>query len=361
MTIRGLVLAALGLSLFGSARVDGQNPSFSYRGLYEGQLSDGAHMCLFVRSNSEAYFLRANTADSQVWFATFPISPDGSFTFQPIVGVQVSGAIGSAGASGALNSVSDGSLQFNFPRQFLDRGVTSAAGLYSGWGYRPGYPIFDCQVVISNSGTFYAKGTTSALLPPSSIFALLGTIASDGTTSCSEMFYLPANTPHYSGTLNLSDGVLTGGLSNASSSFPNSGIYFQLRNENLDNRVANISTRGMVGAGANQMIAGFIIKHGAKRVMIRSIGPSLGGPPFNVPGVLPNPKMELHSATALIASNDDWQIGNDVVAMQSTGLAPTDSRESALLVTLEEGAYTVVVSGIGGATGVALVEVYEID
>ncbi len=83
------------------------------------------------------------------------------------------------------------------------------------------------------------------------------------------------------------------------------------------------------------MIAGFIIKNGAKRVLIRAIGPSLT--PLGVPGALNDPVVELHSSTALIASNDNWQTGNDVAAIQATGLAPNDTRESALLVSLEEG------------------------
>ena len=150
------------------------------------------------------------------------------------------------------------------------------------------------------------------------------------------------------------DGVFSGSYSSIGGT-----AYFDAARENLDYRLANISTRGNVGVGANQMIGGFIIKNGAKRVLIRAIGPSLTA--LGVPGALNDPVLELHSATALIATNDNWQTGNDVAAIQATGLAPNDPRESALLVSLEEGAYTAIVGGAGGTSGVALIEVYEID
>ena len=78
---------------------------------------------------------------------------------------------------------------------------------------------------------------------------------------------------------------------------------------NTTSILGNISTRSFVQTGDNVMIGGFIVQGtGAKRVIIRAIGPELGAPPYNIPNALANPTLELHNAAgALIGSNDDWQ------------------------------------------------------
>jgi hypothetical protein len=117
------------------------------------------------------------------------------------------------------------------------------------------------------------------------------------------------------------------------------------------------------------MIGGFIVQgEGAKTVIIRAIGPELT--PFGVPDVLANPTVELHDGTgALIGSNDDWQttiIGGIITHDQvqdiiNSGLAPTNGMESAIIATLPAGNYTAIVRGVSNTTGVALVEVYDLD
>jgi hypothetical protein len=85
---------------------------------------------------------------------------------------------------------------------------------------------------------------------------------------------------------------------------------------------------------------------------------------------LTNPTLELHDSTgALIASNDDWHetiIGGIITSAQwvdiaNSGYAPTDGRESAIIATLPSGNYTAIVRGVNNMTGVALVEVYDLD
>ena len=119
------------------------------------------------------------------------------------------------------------------------------------------------------------------------------------------------------------------------------------------------------------MIGGFIVQGtGTKRVIIRAIGPELGAPPYNLPGALADPTLELHNvAGALIGSNDNWQTtivggiitSSQVSDIQSSGLAPTDASESAIIADLAPGNYTAIVSGVGNTPGVALVEVYDLD
>jgi glucose/arabinose dehydrogenase len=122
----------------------------------------------------------------------------------------------------------------------------------------------------------------------------------------------------------------------------------------------NISSRSHVASGENVMIGGFIITGSAnKRVIIRAIGPSLQQ--FNVPNPLADPMLELHGATgALITSNDNWRDTQEAEIMNSQ-LAPRNDLESAIIATLQPGAYTAVVQGKNGASGVGLVEVYDLD
>ena len=133
--------------------------------------------------------------------------------------------------------------------------------------------------------------------------------------------------------------------------------------------LGNISTRSFVQTGDNVMIGGFIVQGtGAKRVIIRAIGPELSQ--FGVPDPLANPRLELHNAAgALIGSNDDWQhtiIGgvitrSQVADIQNSGHAPTAPTESAIIAELPPGNYTAIVRGVNNTTGVALVEVYDLD
>lgn len=132
-------------------------------------------------------------------------------------------------------------------------------------------------------------------------------------------------------------------------------------------KLVNISTRSYVGTGGDVMIAGFIIGGtGPKTLLIRASGPALGK--FGVPGVLADPVLELHDSTSIISTNDNWS--DDAVkkaaivsAAQSVGAFTWDdgSKDAALVVTLNPGLYTAIVSGKNDGTGAALVEAYEID
>jgi hypothetical protein len=135
--------------------------------------------------------------------------------------------------------------------------------------------------------------------------------------------------------------------------------------------LANLSTRSFVQTGDDVMIGGFIVQGtGAKKVIIRAIGPELGAPPYNIPSALANPTLELHNGSgALVGSNDDWQhtiIGgiitrSQVADIQNSGHAPTDPSESAIIAELQPGNYTAIVRGVNDTTGVGLVEVYDLD
>ena len=135
----------------------------------------------------------------------------------------------------------------------------------------------------------------------------------------------------------------------------------------IPGQFGNVSTRGFVQTGDQVMIGGFIIEGTEpKTVIVRAIGPELTQ--FGVPDALADPTLELHDGTmALIASNDNWQTtqiggiitGDQVSAIQNSGLAPSQASESVIIATLQPGNYTAIVRGKNNTTGVALVEVYS--
>ena len=127
-----------------------------------------------------------------------------------------------------------------------------------------------------------------------------------------------------------------------------------------NSRLANISTRAKVGTGDNVLIGGFVIGgNESTKVLIRTLGPSLAQKGIHYP--LIDPVLELHDGGGrLIYWNDNWRAAQGS-SIYATGLAPTDIREAAMALTLRPGNYTAIVRGKGAATGVALVEVYNLE
>jgi len=130
-----------------------------------------------------------------------------------------------------------------------------------------------------------------------------------------------------------------------------------------NSQLANISTRSFVDVGDNVLIGGFIVgftgMQTQTRVLFRAIGPSLYY--SGIPNCLLDPVLDLHDANGtLIESNDNWHDA-DPTAITATGLAPSMDAESAILAMLSAGRYTAIVHGKGSATGVALVEAYELE
>ncbi len=128
------------------------------------------------------------------------------------------------------------------------------------------------------------------------------------------------------------------------------------------NRLKNLAARNRVGTGGDILIAGFVIAGtGDETLLIRGIGPTLFDS-FGISDRLQDPKLEIYdSAGVKVAENDNWSPTLASVFTQVGAVALTaGSKDAALQVKLPPGAYTAQVSGINGATGEALVEVYEI-
>jgi hypothetical protein len=136
---------------------------------------------------------------------------------------------------------------------------------------------------------------------------------------------------------------------------------YDLNHTATDSQLANISTRGLVQTGNNVMIGGIILGGGtgANTVLVRAIGPSLSQ--FGIPNPLSDPTLGLYDGQGmLIRVNDDWR-QNQQTEIQATGLQPTSNLESAVIEILPPGNYTAIVAGYQGATGVGLVEVYNLQ
>lgn len=126
-------------------------------------------------------------------------------------------------------------------------------------------------------------------------------------------------------------------------------------------RMLNISTRGRVSPGDDVLIGGFIIRGGASStILIRAIGPSLAN--FGVAGALADPVLTVYDRNGVaIAQNDNWQTSPQAAQITAVGLAPQNPAESAIYGSVTPGSYTAVVSGKGSATGIALVEIYNLS
>lgn len=139
-------------------------------------------------------------------------------------------------------------------------------------------------------------------------------------------------------------------------------------------QLVNLSTRGFVDTGDGVLVAGFVVTGSTpKRVLVRGVGPALAG--FGVTGALSDSVLKIYSGTTLLAQNDDWgtpqttsgssapATGAEIAAAAAASGAfalPASSKDAAVVVTLQPGAYSAVVSGANNSTGAGLVEVYEL-
>ncbi|MBL9210757.1 MAG: immunoglobulin domain-containing protein, partial [Opitutaceae bacterium] len=126
-------------------------------------------------------------------------------------------------------------------------------------------------------------------------------------------------------------------------------------------RLVNVSARNRVGTGDDILIAGFTVSGaGSMPLLVRAVGPKLTA--FGVGGVLLDPKLEIYNGAGVkVTENDNWT-ASLAATFSAVGAFALDagSRDAALLTSLPPGSYTAQVSGIGGGTGEALVEIYEV-
>jgi hypothetical protein len=168
------------------------------------------------------------------------------------------------------------------------------------------------------------------------------------------------------GTADPVTGLLTGTLTKAGSTAPSSFTGAQGSGTTFsDGSLRNISSRVLVGTGDRVLIAGFVVSGSSpKTVLIRATGPALAG--YGVAGALADPALFLFNQSGLqIATNDNWGTGGAAVstAAAQVGAFPlaAGSLDASLILTLTPGVYSAQVSGVGGTTGIALLELYDVD
>ncbi len=386
------------------------------RSYTDSTISPGTTYCYRVRAyNSTAESTNSNEACGTSAAQTFSLtltkggtgsgtassSPSGincggtcvaSYTSGQVVNLSAIAATGSVFAGWSGNSdCADGSVTVNANLSCTATFNATSVSL-------PKVSINDVNVMERNSGTSNAAFTV-ILSPVSSQTVTVTYATQNGTATAGSDFVAK------SGTVTFNSGETSKSITisvNGDATYePNEIFYVNLTSAtnatllksqgvgtilNDDaapaENIGNVSTRGRVFTGDNAMIGGFIIEGStSKRILLRSRGPSMGGAPFNVPGVLANPFLQLFSGQSVIAQNDNWQDApscsgftcEGAAAITNTGLSPCTPNpgqttpppdcnlESAILITLPPGGYTAMVTGADGGTGIGLVEVFEAD
>ena len=372
-------------------------PSFaeeSKRGFFEGTLTGGGRVIFFVQGNHALSTYVFDAAGHQASFGGGTVADNGSFTLTLTPSGTVTGTVNPAsvvasvlGQSVTANRVAAFGEGEHFGGRF-----SATATSDSGSSFDVKF-VVDAQkniFMIAKQGATVLGGfgtiTVAAATPTPSPSAPKANATDDhgGDDNCDnggsgssckdedgderEDHHLDPDDHSFNatftvtfvtgetvtGNLTISHGLLVG-------DFTLNGVVFRFRapQESSENRMANISTRGFVNTGQGQLIGGFIIRGGPKMVLVRALGPSLAQ--FGVNPVLADPQLKIFQNTTLLRQNDNWQSATNASDVSATNLAPTNSKEAAILIRLEPGNYTTVVDGADNGTGIALVEVFEID
>ncbi len=322
----------------------------SLHGLYEGTTANGGVALFYIDGNTHIQINVIDVANQSIGFAEGQMS-NGTFTFALSNGQSITGTATEhliTGAVGGANYQAQRSPEFGPEHTAVGRFVGTATG--------PGGESRVMFVIDSNKHIFMLQ--TSGTAPNLVRTGGAGTVTPPVAPATAYTFTLNlavGSTSPITGSFTITDGIFAGTFTTSGGTYTFSSFQ-----STLVHRMANISTRGMVGTGQGQLIGGFIITGGPKMVLIRASGPSLTA--AGVSPVLANPALQLFTNQTVLAQNDDWRTNANATEIAASGLAPGNDLESALLVRLEPGVYTTVVTGSDPTTtGIALVEIYEVN
>ena len=331
----GLLFAVLCGAGFATAQI-------STFGIYTGRNGTGDYVYVQITSNTRGLIYVLSSFDRYVDSANFSVF-NGRFSFATSAGRVGSGMIAGLNVEGIFSGRS-----FALTRADFAGPARNFAGEFSG-------TLTNTSLSVNITAILEILPSGSALLimsfPTGGYDAAVGTIDSGGR--------LLMTTP----TQSVITGTIAGGVQIQRGAFTivaTSGaaqfdyLLFPAKTSSF----SNISTRGRVGTGDDILIAGFIVQDAPKLVYVRCLGPSLAA--LGVPGALSDPTIQLFSGQTVLSQNDDWESSANPFDMRATGSPPLHPKDAGLLVRLEPGAYTVTVSGVGNATGVALIEVNEV-
>jgi hypothetical protein len=323
---------------------DHDHGEVSLRGVYGATTPSGGLFVFCIEKNTFVQINMLDVAGQVIGFAEGPLS-HGSFSLTLTTGQAI---VGTANENGIAFTLAGQPFQASL---FATFGTDSKiAGRYFGVAHGPTGESQVMFIIDSNKHIIMIQRTGSVLTGG------FGTVTPPVSPTAPYTFalgsFIGSSSP-VMGSFTIVDGVFTGMFQTSAGTFTVNTFK-----NSVFHHMANISTRGLVGTGQGQLIGGFIITGGPKLVMIRAMGPSLAA--FGVSPALANPSITLYAGGNQLAANDDWRTNTNLADIIASGLAPGDDLESVLLIRLEPGAYTTVVSGAGGTTGIGLVEVYEV-
>lgn len=329
-------------------------------GAYFGVLNSGGAdaFALHVRENGTGVFLGYHDSTRSTLVATnVQVSPDRQFTFTA-VDRDLTGTERLRPGSGQVHP--DGAVTGTIPS--LNRNFTALTPTLIPGPGTPYTGFYQGSAIGNASQCYLVVGSA-----PSSAF-LLYTRTEDGAAGRGTIEADGRVTVVTNRNVRATATVQTAPLFSALLTFPaGAPLAFFGANDDLraDNeKFANLSSRGRVGAAAGSLTAGFYVAGDRpKPVLVRAAGPSLAA--FGVSDALPAARLEIFRGSTSLAVGQDWSTAPNATAIAQAATRvgafalPAGSRDAALLLALEPGAYSAVVTGPGGASGVALVEVYD--
>ncbi|HEY1791955.1 MAG TPA: protease pro-enzyme activation domain-containing protein [Opitutaceae bacterium] len=324
--------------------VGASGSNLAYQWFLNGSAISGATGASYTATASGSYTVAVSNSQATALSAPVVVgSANRLVNLSTRVSVQTGGAVAIAGfaISGPAGSA----------KQVLIRGIgpTLAQFGVSGALSAPVLTLQDAAGAVLATNTGWGTGGNASEIP--SISAQAGAFA------------LPANSADSVLVESLPPGNYTAELSGAGGA-TGVGLVEVYETDSSADQLVNISTRGFVGTGADNMVAGFVITGTQPAtVLVRGVGPGLQQ--FGISGVLAGPVITVYQGQDQVATNAGWQTGSGSSQIPSVegkvgafALA-SGSADSALVLTLQPGTYSVAVSGAGGTTGVALVEVYQ--
>ncbi len=363
----------------------------SHRGFFEADLAGGGKAVFFIQGNHALSIYLFDVAASKVSFGGGEVAGDGTFSVVTDAGATITGSLHDDDPSKSDDDAvlaTIGGQTVTAVRSSSFGPSDDIPGRFTGVATAVDGSNLDVKIVIDAQGNIFfiaadgsnVRGGFGTLTRTNPAQPLGGPVTNKNgdddppgddhgqDADDLEDFNEDLNDDHPNATFSLTllsgeavTGSLTYGHGVQLGDFALDAVtyFFRAPQESSENHLANISTRGFVSTGQGQLIGGFIITGGPKLVLVRALGPTLSGQ--GVSPVLENPVLKLMSGATEVRANDDWQSESNSDDIVSTTIPPLSPRESSILIRLEPGAYTAVVTGANDTTGIALIEIYEID
>jgi len=336
-------------------------------GAYFGNFdNNGGTFSLLIRANRSGVFL-GHARNPSIAFVSQDVVVDPSGRIRFTTSLASGSVLRSAPGAGALE------------KEYVFDGTVSADGLVTGtvsginlgfFASAPAKPGLSSMVAgLYTAGASGRSATSYAIVGPAGncyIVAVSGDVADVGTGPVDAFGNLDLSTERNArigGKIDATSSTISLTMTSAAAPptiFVGANPDTRLVRENL----VNISTRGLAGAASAALIAGFVILGDQpKSVLVRAIGPTLAN--FGVSGALSAAQLEVFRGSTSVATGNDWGDSPEAGTVASTaarvGAFPlaAKSRDAAMVLNLQPGAYTATVTGQNGATGVSLVEIYD--